>query len=133
MATSSITIVLISLVLALIPLTLYLSKPSIPSIPNATPHFPLIGNSVHFAINPVKYLLEQRAKHGDVFLVDLGVFKVVFFLGPEGTNAIFKGTDRGGIGFLAAMTFIFGQPLIKGTFIFLRRVIQVLQFLIGPR
>jgi hypothetical protein len=108
--------ILLTIALGLIPLLYYLLKPfKIASIPNATPNFPLIGNSISFGMDPIAYLLSQRARHGDIFLVNLAVFKVVFFLGPEGTNAIFKGTDRGGISFLAAMTFLIGPPLEKGT------------------
>jgi sterol 14-demethylase len=99
----------------LIPVCYYLLKPSsLDSIPNATPNLPLIGNAISFGLDPIQFLLNQRNLHGDIFLVNLGVFKVIFFLGPEGTNAIFKGTDRGGISFLSAMTYVIGPTLEKG-------------------
>jgi hypothetical protein len=104
----------IVLALGLVPLIYYLRPFKIPSIPNATPDLPLIGNTISFGLDPISFLQSQRARHGDIFLVNMSIFKVVFFLGPEGTNAIFKGTDRGGISFLAAMTFIFGHSLKKG-------------------
>jgi sterol 14alpha-demethylase len=108
--------VVLSLALCLIiPILYYLLKPySVESIPNATPTFPLIGNAISYGLDPVRYLILQRARYGDIFLVNLGVFKVVFFLGPDGTNAIFKGTDQSGISFLAAMIFVIGPPLEKG-------------------
>jgi hypothetical protein len=103
--------------LIIIPLLYYfLRAPSIPSVPNATPHYPLIGNSVSYGMDPVKYLLDQRARHGDVFLVDLAIARVVFFLGPQGTNAILKGTDKSGISFWAAAEFFIGEAITKGTF-----------------
>src|SRR5437762_866106 len=89
--------------LLLIPILYYfLRTPSIPTVPNATPHYPLIGNSVSYGINPIKFLLDQRTRHGNIFLVDLAVIRIVFFLGPEGTNAILKGTDKSGVSFYAA-------------------------------
>jgi sterol 14-demethylase len=96
-------------------LSYYIFKPSsIESIPNATPSLPLIGNAIAFGLDPIQFLLSQRKRHGDVILVNLAVFKVVFFLGAEGANAIFKGTDHGGISFLAAMIYVIGPPLEKG-------------------
>ena len=100
----------------LIPLLFYPLKPSsIPSIPEASPNFPLIGNSISFGLDPIKFLQTQRTRHGDIFFVNLGIFKVIFFLGPEGTNAIYKGTDLGRISFLAAMTYLRSPPFEKGT------------------
>src|SRR5271169_453655 len=100
----------------LVPILYYFIRtPSIASVPNASPHYPLIGNSVSYGMDPIKFLLDQRARHGDVFLVDLVVIRIVFFLGPEGTNAILKGTDKSGIGFWSAMEFVIGQAVIKGT------------------
>ena len=113
-----------SFVLAIaIPLVLpvlwyFLKPPRVPGIPNATPMLPLIGNAISYGIDPVQFLLRQRQKHGDVFLVNLAIFKVVFFLGPEGTNAIFKGTERSGISFYASLEFLMGAPVTKGTSLF---------------
>jgi sterol 14-demethylase len=101
--------------LLLVPLLYwFLKTPSIALIPTATPHIPLIGNSVSFGIDPVKFLLNQRAKHGDIFLVDLAVIRVVFFLGPEGTNAVLKGTEKGGISLWTALSFLIGSSVEKG-------------------
>ena len=100
---------LLILFLFLIPIFYYLFKaPSIPSIPNATPHLPLLGNVLAFAKNPVQYLVSQRALHGDIFHVNLGFIRFVYFLGPEGTNAIFRGTERGGISQFDTLTLILG-------------------------
>ena len=99
----------------LLPLLYYLLKPpSIPGIPNATPMLPLIGNAIHFGIDPVTFLVNQRATHGDVFLVNLGIIRIVFFLGPEGTNAILKGTEKGGISFWDALRFVIGGAVDVG-------------------
>jgi len=101
--------------LLLIPILYYFLRiPSIPSVPNATPHYPLIGNSVSYGMDPIKFILDQKARHGDIFLVDLAVIRIVFFLGPEGTNAVLKGTDKSGISFWAAMEFVIGKAVIKG-------------------
>jgi hypothetical protein len=100
--------------LLLVPVYYYFIRiPSIPSVPNANPHYPLIGNSVAYGMDPIKFLLDQRARHGDIFLADLVVIRIVFFLGPEGTNAILKGTDKSGISFWSAMEFVIGQASIK--------------------
>jgi hypothetical protein len=111
------TSVLIALVLLLIPVLYYLLKPPhIPSIPTATPHIPIIGNSVSFGLDPVKFLLAQRARHGDIFLVNLVVIRIVFFLGPEGINAILKSTDKSGMGFYAALSFLIGAIIDMGIY-----------------
>ena len=101
--------------LLLLPLAYWLGKtPSIPAIPTATPHIPIIGNSVSFGLDPVKFLVTQRAKHGDIFFVNLVIIRIVFFLGPEGTNAILKGTEKGGVSLWAALTYIFGSAVERG-------------------
>jgi hypothetical protein len=106
-----------SLILVIPVLYWLLKPPSIMSIPTATPHLPFLGNSVSFRINPLKFLLNHRARHGDIFLVNLVVIRIVFFLGPEGTNAILKGTERNGISFSAALFFLIGDAVEKGTFL----------------
>jgi len=85
------------------------------SIPSATPKLPLIGNAKSFRASPVQYLLSQRAIHGDVFTLHLGFINIVFFLGPEGTNAILSGTERTGISLFSAVTYFFGTPFERGT------------------
>ena len=102
--------------LVLVPILYYLFKPpSIPSVPNATPNLPIIGNAISFGVDPIKFLVSQRARHGDVIHVNLAVMRIVFFLGPEGTNAIFKGTDQGGISFWEAIKALLGNGgLYKG-------------------
>jgi len=108
------SLVLGAILISLPFLVYYFRKPSVQGIPNASPWYPLIGNSAHWGMDPIKFLLEQRAKLGNVFLVDLAVIRIVFFLGPEGTNAILKGTDSSGIGFWAAMDFVIGEAIKKG-------------------
>jgi sterol 14alpha-demethylase len=106
--------ILLILLLLLLPLLVFLLKPfSLPDIPNATPSLPLIGNALYYGLDPVGFLKQQRAKHGDVVLVDLALIKVVFFLGADGTNAILKGTEKGGISFWAALRFLFGGIVNK--------------------
>src|SRR5271169_669772 len=101
--------------LLLIPVLYYLLKPpSVTSIPTATPHVPLIGNAISFGLDPVKFLIAQRARHGNIFLVNLAVLRIVFVLGPDGTNAIFKATEKSGISFWAAVADIFGPSTAKG-------------------
>jgi hypothetical protein len=103
------------LILALVLIALFtLRGRSPPGIPRAKPWLPIFGNAIAFNADAVGFLLSQRERLGDVVLVDLMVFKVVFFLGPEGSNAVLKGTDKGGISFLAAMKVIIGRPLQKG-------------------
>lgn len=100
----------------LLPVLYYLLKPSsIPSIPNATPRLPLLGNVIFFGINPVKFLKDNRARHGDIFLVDLVVIRIIFCLGPEGTNTVLKGTERAGISLWVALEYVIGGAVKKGT------------------
>jgi sterol 14alpha-demethylase len=116
MTTFNLISLFILALLLLIPIFyFFLRVPSIPSVPNATPCYPLIGNSVSYGIDPIKFLLDQKARHGNIFLVDLAVIRIVFFLGPDGTNAVLKGTDKSGISFWAAMKFVIGQAIFKGT------------------
>ena len=102
--------------LLVFPLLYWLCRtPSIHSIPTATPHIPLIGNSISFGIDPVKFLINQRAKHGDIFLVNLVIIRIVFFLGPEGTNAVLKGTEKGGVSLWVALSFLMGKAVERGS------------------
>ena len=99
----------------LLPLFYYLLKsPSIPGIPNATPALPLIGNAISYGVDPVKFLISQRAKHGDVVYVNLAVLRAVFFLGPEGNNAVLRGTEKAGISLYAALANLLGKVVHKG-------------------
>ena len=101
--------------LLLIPVLYYLLKPpSVTSIPTATPYIPLIGNAISFGRDPIKFLIAQRARHGDIFLVNLVVIRIAFVLGPDGTNAIFKGTEKSGISFWEAVADVFGPTTAKG-------------------
>jgi sterol 14alpha-demethylase len=107
----------LSLIL-LLPLLYYLLKPpSIPSIPNATPRLPFLGNAIFFGINPVKFLLDNRARHGAIFFVDLLVIRIIFCLGPEGTNAVLKGTERAGISLWVALEYVLGSSVKKSMYI----------------
>jgi sterol 14alpha-demethylase len=114
------TLPLLLPLLVLIPVFHYLLKPpSVSSIPTATPHLPLIGNAISFGVDPIKFLIAQRVRHGDIFLVNLVVVRIAFFLGTDGTNAIFKGTEKSGISFWAAVADIFGPTTAKGVPCFL--------------
>lgn len=109
------TSILLLPLLLLIPVLYYLLKPpSVTSIPTATPHIPLIGNAISFGLDPVKFLITQRARHGDIVLVNLAAIRIVFVLGPDGTNAIFKGTEKSGMSFWAAAADVFGPGAAKG-------------------
>jgi len=92
----------------------FLKHPCIPSLPNATPRIPILGNALWFRRDPVQYLISQRARLGDIFLVDLGVIQVVFFLGLDGVNAVFKGMEKSGISLFAAMGYVFGKSFTNG-------------------
>jgi hypothetical protein len=106
---------LLFLVIALILIAIYTIRGrSPPGIPRARPWLPIVGNAIAFNADAVGFLLSQKEQLGDVVEVDLMVFKVIFFLGPEGSNAVLRGTDKGGISFLAAMKVIIGPPLQKG-------------------
>ena len=102
---------LLSFVIILLLIVLYLeTRPkSVPSIPKATPSFPILGNSISFQKDPVRYLQSQWALHGNIFLVDLMVLRIIFVLGPEGTNSIFKGTEGSGISLYAAAGEFFSE------------------------
>ena len=104
----------LSTAIVLVPLVLYFVRPSRSSIPNATPQLPLTGNAVSYGIDPVKFLAGQRARHGDVFRVNLVIIRIVFLLGPEGTNALLKGTEKSGISFYSALSFLIGSAVDKG-------------------
>jgi len=107
--------ILLLLSLFLLPLLYFILKPSsLPNIPHATPSLPLIGNAIFYGLNPVGFLTQQRAQHGDIVLVNLGLIKVVFFLGPEGVNAILKGTEKAGISFWDALTILLGDVVKEG-------------------
>lgn len=82
----------------------------IPGIPSATPSLPFFGNSISFRKDPIKFLQSQQARHGNIFLVDLMVLRIVFCLGPEGNNAVFKGTEESGISMYAAVGEFFSVP-----------------------
>lgn len=104
------------LILVLIVGVLYylLKPPSIGNIATATPHFPIVGNAIAYGKDPLKFLAKQRARYGDVFLVNLGILRAVFFLGPQGTTAILKGTERSGLSFYQPLDFFFPGTNIKG-------------------
>jgi hypothetical protein len=109
------SIALISLSLLFLPILYYLLKPpSIPSIPTATPNLPLVGNAIAYGTNPIEFLKAQRARHGDTFLVNLGIINIVFFLGPEGTNTVLKYTERSGVSMYSALGFLIGGSVVKG-------------------
>jgi len=106
-------LLLIALMLLVIAAITVRGRSSHHRIPRATPWYPVLGNAIAFHRDAVGFLLSQREQHGDIVEVDLMVFKVIFFLGAEGCNAILRGTDKGGISFLAAMKVIIGPPLVR--------------------
>jgi sterol 14-demethylase len=70
--------------------------------PEARTGLPFVGAAVAFGTEPLKFLLEQRAKHGDVFVVDLLLRKMVFIMGPA-HNRLFFGSPESELSFDAAM------------------------------
>ena len=93
----------------------YLTKgPTISNVPESTPSLPLLGSGPWYRQDPVAFLVSQRQRHGDIVLVNLGVLRVLFFLSPEGTNALLKGTERTGVSLPATVSYLFGKPLQRG-------------------
>ena len=108
-------LLLVLLSLGIIALFIYSRFESLISIiPSATPKLPIIGNAKSFRADPVQYLLTQRALHGDIFTLHLGFLDFVFFLGPEGTNAVLSGTEKTGISLFVAVSYFFGKSFEKG-------------------
>jgi hypothetical protein len=93
-----------------------INGPVVHGIPRATPSLPLVGSAPWYRQAPVQFLQAQRQKHGDVVLVNLGVLRVVFFLSPQGTNALLKGTEKSGISLPETVNYLFGEPFRKGMF-----------------
>lgn len=110
--TSVVEILFISCCLSAL-LYFYSQRRSIPSLPNATPNLPLIGNALHFRHDPVSFLLAQQHLHGSNFMVNLGVTKIAFFLDPEGTNALLRGTEKSGVSLYAAVSHFLGESFQK--------------------
>ena len=101
-------------ILLLIPLIYWVFQmPKIGTVPTASGHLPLIGNSVSYGIDPISFLKSKRAEHGDVFMVNFAIVKVVFLLGPEATNQFFQGTEQKGISFWSVIGYIFGPKAQK--------------------
>jgi hypothetical protein len=94
----------------------YSQRRLVPSLPNAAPNLPLLGNSPFFRQDPVSFLLDQQCRLGNQFMVNLGVTKIAFFLGPEGTNALLRGTEKSGISLYAAISHFFGESFQRCTF-----------------
>ena len=92
----------------------FVNGPAVHGIPQATPSLPLAGSAPWYRRDPVEFLQTQRQKHGDIVLVNLGVLRVVFFLSPEGTNALLKGTEKSGISLPETVSYLFGDPFRKG-------------------
>lgn len=53
------------------------------TIPWAKTSIPFLGGAVEYGTDPVKFLVEQRRKVGDVFRVNLVVMKITFVLGAK--------------------------------------------------
>lgn len=99
------------LLLAPIIMVWFWTPPKVGTIPTASGHLPLLGNSISYGIDPIAFLKSKRAEHGDVFLVNLAVIRIVFLLGPEATNRFFKGTEQQGISFVSVWEYIFGRRI----------------------
>ena len=104
---------IILLFLLLIILYFFKRSRALVSIPTATPSFPIIGNAISYRANPIQFLRSQQARHGDVFLVDLGVIRIVYFMGPIGVNSILRGTETSGISMFAAACHMLGGAFEK--------------------
>lgn len=61
----------------------YRRRSSKTAIPWTTTDVPLLGSAQSYAADPVRFLLEQKAKLGDIFRVDLLVLRVTFLIGPK--------------------------------------------------
>lgn len=53
------------------------------AIPWAKTSIPFLGGAVEYGTDPVKFLVEQRRKVGDVVRVNLIVMKITFVLGAK--------------------------------------------------
>lgn len=49
---------------------------------------------VEYGLDPVKFLIEQRKRLGDVFCLDLFLIKMVFFLGSQGNKAVLHASEN---------------------------------------
>jgi len=103
----------ISLAIALV-LHYLVNGPAVSDVPAASPSLPIVGSAPWYRRAPIEFLKAQRERHGDIVLVNLGVLRVVFFLSPEGTNALTKGTEKSGVSLPATVTYLFGEPFRKG-------------------
>ena len=93
---------------------LYACRQPTLSIPNATPALPIVGNAPFFRTDAIQFLKSQRLLHGDNFLVDLGVMRLAFFLGIEGTNAVTRGAEASGISLYNATSLFLGKTFENG-------------------
>lgn len=73
----------------------------------------MIGNAISYRPDPIQFLRRQQARHGDVFVVNLGVTSIIYFMGASGVNAIFKGTESAGVSLFAATSYILGGGFEK--------------------
>jgi hypothetical protein len=105
------SLLFISLLLLVLAAYYVVRFPSISGIPNASRWLPVLGNANSFGSDPVKYLLSQRARHGDIIHVNTPFAQVVFFFGRTGTNAILNATENSGISYFAGNVFLSG-PLV---------------------
>lgn len=62
--------------------------------PPKTPGLPLIGALPALIARPFDFLLEARARHGDVYALDLGLFKLVVLAHPRHAEQIFLDNSR---------------------------------------
>jgi hypothetical protein len=91
------------------------NSPAISNVPHSTPSLPLVGSGPWYRRDPIKFLQSQRQRHGDKVLINLGVIRALWFFGPEGTNAVLKGTERTGVSLPATTSYLFGKPFQTGS------------------
>jgi sterol 14-demethylase len=61
----------------------YRGRSSKTTIPWTSTDLPFLGSAQSYTKDPVRFLLEQKAKLGDIFRVDLLVLRVTFLIGPK--------------------------------------------------
>ncbi|KAJ9101097.1 hypothetical protein QFC21_003315 [Naganishia friedmannii] len=73
------------------------------AIPWAKTSIPFLGGAVEYGTDPVKFLVEQRKKVGDVFRVNLIVMKVTFVLGAKWNRWLLKEAKEEEVSFWEAI------------------------------
>ncbi|KAJ9108613.1 hypothetical protein QFC19_002331 [Naganishia cerealis] len=73
------------------------------SVPWAKTSIPFLGGAIQYGTDPVKFLIEQRRKVGDVFRVNLVVMKITFVLGAKWNRWLLKDTKEEEVSFWDAI------------------------------